>query len=724
MRTAVVLLAAWACMGAPSARDLQREAAVALKAGALERALREAEIAVALARREGDKRAAALALNTAGEALLYRGEYETAAQRFEEAVRLSTEAGDTRHAVDQLANAGSARYFQGRYDEAYRFYREAQSRTASHAGEPWATEMARVNAVNMATLLQRLGMLREALTIYKEQSGQPDLSPGARAQLASNLGALYRRLGDPWLAREEYRKAARLAAGTAASDLRLGILKNQAIVEALDLRNPRAAETTLRQVLQIARREGNAREMTQALLYLAELHKREGRLEDAAAGFRQALDGSRKLNAPEEEWKAIFGLGRHLEAIDAIEKLRSGVGDSRLRSRFLSDKRDPYDARISLRLREGAGFAELFDLAERSRSRALSDKLVPTIARAEAVRSRLGANTILLSQWRHENESAVLWCTRGESGVARNLDGIAPLADAAITRLILVPDGALETSPDVLTFRGSRLVSRFEIAVLPAASLLLRQEPEAPFLGPWSAGFTGIGAPGPEGERLAGDQRWTALPRAREELRDAETYLPGASRVFTGTQATRANLLSNAGRGFVLHFATHAAADVESPDRSRILLNGSYLYHSEIASLPLTRNHLTVLSACETERGEDVRGEGVQSLGSAFLAAGSASVITTLWRVDDNAAAEMMKGFYGALAKGGTKAGALREAKLRLIRSGTPLADPKHWSAFVLIGDGWSPLPRVVPWSAILAAAAAVSAIGLWWARSRRGSAH
>lgn len=722
MRLPALLICALACLATPAARELERQAAGDLKAGDLGQALHKAERAAELARSANDQATGALALNTAGQVLLYRGDYDGAARRFEEAERLSTRAGDTRHAVDQLANAGSARYFQGRYDEADRFYREAQDRTAAHASEPWAAEMARVNAVNMATLYQRLGMLREALAIYKEQSGQPDLPPSARAQLASNLGALYRRLGDPWLAREEYRKAAQLAGGASASDLRLGILKNQAIVEALDLGNPRAAEATLRQVMEIAGRDGNAREMTQAWLYLAELHRREGRREDAGKEFEQALGGARKLKAPEEEWKAIFGLGRHDEAIAAIEKLRSGLGESRLRSRFLSDKRDPYDARISVRLREGAGFSELFDLAERSRARSLSEKLVPAIPSAATVCARLGPGAILLSQWRRGDESAVLWCTSRESGVAKSFDEIAPLGDTAITRLILVPDGALEISPDLLTFRGSQFVSRFEIAVLPAASLFLRAAPEAPLLGPWSPGFTGIGAPDLAGQRLAGDQRWTALPRAREELGDAARYVPGTSRIFAAAQATRTNLLSNADRGFVLHFATHAAADIESPDRSRILLSGGYLYYSEIASLPLKRNHLTVLSACETERGEDVRGEGVQSLGSAFLAAGSATVLTTLWRVDDNAAAEMMKGFYAALASGRTKAAALREAKLRLIRSGTPLADPKHWSAFVLVGDGWSPLPRVVPWSAIVAALTALAAIGLWWARSRRGS--
>jgi hypothetical protein len=63
-----------------------------------------------------------------------------------------------------------------------------------------------------------------------------------------------------------------------------------------------------------------------------------------------------------------------------------------------------------------------------------------------------------------------------------------------------------------------------------------------------------------------------------------------------------------------------------------------------------------------------------------------------------------MKQFYDGLARGESKGEALREAKLRFLRSGT-LSDPRYWAAFVLTGDAATPIPRAVPWSMVSLAA-------------------
>ena len=61
---------------------------------------------------------------------------------------------------------------------------------------------------------------------------------------------------------------------------------------------------------------------------------------------------------------------------------------------------------------------------------------------------------------------------------------------------------------------------------------------------------------------------------------------------------------------------------------------------------------LVTLSACDTERGKVIRGEGVEGFSRALLAAGAASAVTTMWDVVDRASAEFMKQFYFALARG------------------------------------------------------------------------
>ncbi len=55
---------------------------------------------------------------------------------------------------------------------------------------------------------------------------------------------------------------------------------------------------------------------------------------------------------------------------------------------------------------------------------------------------------------------------------------------------------------------------------------------------------------------------------------------------------------------------------------------------------------LVVLSACNTGLGKDVRGEGLVGIVRGFMYAGAARVVASLWKVDDEATAELMKRFY------------------------------------------------------------------------------
>ncbi len=119
-----------------------------------------------------------------------------------------------------------------------------------------------------------------------------------------------------------------------------------------------------------------------------------------------------------------------------------------------------------------------------------------------------------------------------------------------------------------------------------------------------------------------------------------------------------------------------------------------------------------------------IRGEGVQAFGRALLFAGSKSAVTTLWRVDDQPTKEFMKQFYYfAIKEHQPKAQALRAAKLRFLHSGTALANPAHWAAFVLNGNGTDSVPRFLSWGEIAAVPTVlvvVSVGGLAISRRRR----
>jgi hypothetical protein len=95
---------------------------------------------------------------------------------------------------------------------------------------------------------------------------------------------------------------------------------------------------------------------------------------------------------------------------------------------------------------------------------------------------------------------------------------------------------------------------------------------------------------------------------------------------------------------------------------------------------------LAVLSACDTGLGKRLSGEGLVGLTRAFLYAGTAAVVVSLWQVEDRSTAELMVQLKENLDRGDDHAEALRQAKLGLIAGGR-FAEPRLWAPFILVGD-------------------------------------
>ena len=92
---------------------------------------------------------------------------------------------------------------------------------------------------------------------------------------------------------------------------------------------------------------------------------------------------------------------------------------------------------------------------------------------------------------------------------------------------------------------------------------------------------------------------------------------------------------------------------------------------------------LVTLSACETGLGKIANGDDVVGLTRGFLYAGAATVVASLWKVDDQATSDLMRAFYTNLSRTG-KLDALRQAQLEL-KSKRP--QPFYWAPFQLLGN-------------------------------------
>jgi CHAT domain-containing protein/tetratricopeptide (TPR) repeat protein len=185
----------------------------------------------------------------------------------------------------------------------------------------------------------------------------------------------------------------------------------------------------------------------------------------------------------------------------------------------------------------------------------------------------------------------------------------------------------------------------------------------------------------------------------------------------------------------IIHFATHGVLDSEHPELSGLLLSRfdsaghakeGFLRLDDIYNLNLPAD-MVVLSACDTGLGKDVKGEGLVGLVRGFMYAGASRVVASLWKVDDDATAELMTHFYREMfQKQRSPAAALRAAQVAMWRQ-TRWHAPYFWAAFVLQGEYAGKIeggrsPRwVAPWQ--LGAVAFVISLGclyMWWRRAQK----
>jgi CHAT domain-containing protein/Tfp pilus assembly protein PilF len=250
------------------------------------------------------------------------------------------------------------------------------------------------------------------------------------------------------------------------------------------------------------------------------------------------------------------------------------------------------------------------------------------------------------------------------------------------TRLVLVPHLELHYLPfaALLSGDGQFLIQRYDLALTPSASVWLA-------LGDRPATATTAGT-------LALAPRVATLRASQREVAAISRLGGPDAEVLTGDAATEAAFRREAPTRRVLHLATNGVLNKRNPLFSFVDLapgeahDGRLEVH-EVFGLRLAAD-LVVLSACETGLGSgtvgDVpAGDDWVGLTRAFLHAGAAEVMATLWPVDDWATAGLMERFYEVYAGVRDPAHALAEAQ-RALLAGRATSHPFYWAGFVAVG--------------------------------------
>ena len=279
-------------------------------------------------------------------------------------------------------------------------------------------------------------------------------------------------------------------------------------------------------------------------------------------------------------------------------------------------------------------------------------------------------------QEREKNRQRFLKATRGfYRSILRPLE-----AGIRTERLIVVPHGALHKVPFAALNNGKQfLVDKYALSVAPSSTVLdyvvkKRNRNLGRFL-------------------AFSNPKTDYVPLGFAEIEVSSiSDLFLINEIYSRGKATEGKAKGRANSPDIIHFACHGEFNDKQPMQSGLLLskdadNDGYLQVHEIFGLDLRNANLVVLSACETGLSKIYGGDDLVGLSRGFIYAGTPSLLATLWGVDDQSTAILMKEFYkNWYTKGLSKPEALRQAQLTL-KDMPEYRHPFYWAPFIIIGD-------------------------------------
>jgi CHAT domain-containing protein len=692
---------------------IQTNVGVALRfLGRYEEAAATTESALRIFRALGNEAGASQALTFLGIINRARAEYQRAIDAYAEAIAIRDKLGDRRGQAQVLGNLGNVFLDLGEYERAV----DAYTRSLAIAEAVGYAAQVAFSRANLGAVLGELGRTaaaltrsEEALAAWRQLDRQPEIGRTLRVIAMRHLYGT----GDHQKARTALGEALAIARRIKDADLEAFVLLDLAALE-----HAAGAKAAANDGYQ------------QASDVIAKLNSPDLRYQLLGQRGRTRLqDGDLDL--------AIADLTASAAIINDI---RAGVGSDEAKIALL-DTRQAVFQDLAIALSRQGRIVEALEAAEGARARAFADALEsrgprassggavsvdsPRAGEIRAAATRAGA-TIL--EYLVTPEALLAWVITPDGEITLTQTAVradrinelvralleeldapaAPVSDAAVARarlrelhalaiapvskrlpqaaaspIIIVPYGALAQVPFAALedAGGVPLVARHRLSVAPSVSMFRYTSRAGRAAAPRSAViFAGAQVPPDSGlADIAG-----SLDEAQRVSAQLAKYAPT---LLTGARASESAAKTATRGAAYLHFATHGlVSETRSLNSSLVLTGGGgqdgYLRAREVYALEVSAD-LVVLSGCSTARGR-FTGDGVFGLPRAFLYAGAASVVASLWDISDRATVFFMERFYAELLRTSDKAGALRAAQMAT-RQRYP--HPALWAPFILIGE-------------------------------------
>lgn len=404
-------------------------------------------------------------------------------------------------------------------------------------------------------------------------------------------------------------------------------------------------------------------------------------------------------------------------ALEIAHEARADVSNMQLRFSFFNSVARLFDSYVDFLAASNRG-EEALAVTEISRAQTLAEGLKARgDARIDARAIAKQNNATILCYWLGRDHS-YLWVITPDAVVMRSLpaDTIIEKAVEAYRNRLLGPQGSLQSSgqkgEELYTMlvapaaipKGSRVIViaegklhtlNFETLVAPSPrhywieDVIVMNAGSLQLLTRSATKTANASRMLVVGNTPSPDPSFPRLPHAAAEVRAVAKRFPNAT-VLEGSAATPAAYkAAGPGKFDYVHFVAHGVATRKRPLDSAVILapdptSKSYkLLAREVVEQPLTARLVTI-SSCHGAGTRTYAGEGVVGLAWAFLRAGADQVIAALWEVSDAATPQLMDDMYGGIRQKRDPAVALRDAKLKLVRSDGVFRYPKYWAPFVI----------------------------------------